>query len=251
MERIGLLATLTLLLTYVSLQAHKLEPVNSMTIERLAFRRGFVHLENVPGKTDMVYVRLAKPLLRILATTTKESQGLTAFLKVLPGSARIGIFKEVELQKIFTTCRKYHGDIAETVQLLSLLTACAVYVLLTPKSRPELRSLADLRPKQAAEEEAEEQAEEQAKQQAGQQAKEQAEPEATMLEEGANVLRAEAEEVDKATAELCTAYEKAMAALQGDEKPIASAIVAAKDYTSSSSPKRRRRNTSTGGTRPS
>ena len=222
-----------------------------MTIEQLAFRRGFVHLENVPGKTDMVYVRLAKPLLRILATTTKESQGLTAFLKVLPGSARIGIFKEVELQKIFTTCRKYHGDIAETVQLLSLLTACAVYVLLTPKSRPELRSLADLRPKQAAEEEAEEQAEEQAKQQAGQQAKEQAEPEATMLEEGANVLRAEAEEVDKATAELCTAYEKAMAALQGDEKPIASAIVAAKDYTSSSSPKRRRRNTSTGGTRPS
>ena len=72
-----------------------------------------------------------------------------------------------------------------------------------------------------------------------------------MLEEGAKVLRAEAEEVDKATAELCTAYEEAMAALQGDEKPIASAIVAAKDYTSSSSPKRRRRNTSTGGTRPS
>ena len=99
-------------------QVHKHEPVNSMTIKQL-FQHGFVHLENDPRNSSMVYVRMPKPLLRIFCSIKRDMRG--PFLDMLAASPKSGTYRSVKPQEIFTTCREYHGDIAETVQLLSLL----------------------------------------------------------------------------------------------------------------------------------
>lgn len=129
-------------------KVHKDEPVNGMSIQEL-FRFGYVHLETVG---DMVHPRFSKPMLRILATQrplNHAAYGHRPFLQQLTaptGKAQGGATEKVNLSDLFSTCRDYHGETEEMVQLLSFLNACAAYVLLTPASRPKLESLADLRP---------------------------------------------------------------------------------------------------------
>lgn len=159
-----------------------------MSIQEL-FQCGYVHLME---ETDfMVRLRFSKPMLRILAADlpldlAPENR---PFLHMLTApsvkSLLRGATGKVILKDLFKTCRNYHGDTEEVVQLLSFLNACAAYVLLTPASRPELKSLADLRP---------------AAQVIG---------DVAALVEAAEVLKMEAKMVDEASVEQRKAYEAA------------------------------------------
>lgn len=98
---------------------------------------GFVHLH--PGRSDgKFFLRLSKPLLRLLKVPGR--------LKDLFDPYTFDSWFLPILERIFKTCRDYHGDTQEAVQLVSHMVACAAYVLLTPSSRPHVKSLADLRP---------------------------------------------------------------------------------------------------------
>jgi hypothetical protein len=131
------------------------EPINGMTVEGL-LRHGFVHLQRVvpsddaeaddsqgsdpsepPGESDIAYIRFSKPLLRLLVSGLHKNM-----IPFCNAQSTIG----QSLRKLLKTCRDYHGDTEEAAQLLSFVSACAAYVLLTPASRPRLESLADLRP---------------------------------------------------------------------------------------------------------
>ena len=106
-----------------------------MTVEE-AGRLGFLHLQKMRKDKHRVLVRFSKPLLRLL---------LQNWEKAVPFSDAQNHLGQ-SLPSLLKTCRDYHGDVEEAVQLLSLATARAAYVLLTPASRPELASLEGLRP---------------------------------------------------------------------------------------------------------
>ena len=110
------------------------EPLHGMTVEETK-RLGLLHLQKT--KRRLAFIRFSKPLLRLLlqpgpwaATPASNAQDRLA----------------QSLFSLLKTCCDYHGDVEEAVQLLSLATARAAYVLLTPASRPVLASLEDLRP---------------------------------------------------------------------------------------------------------
>jgi hypothetical protein len=171
------------------------EPINGMTVEGL-LRHGFVHLQRVvpsgdanvgdlqgldpsqpPAESDTAFIRFSKPLLRLLVA---GRQGANTPFICAPS------YLGLSLQSLLRTCRDYHGDTQEAVQLLSFVSACTAYVLLTPTSRPKLKSLADLRPGAMV---------------FGDPAK---------LVEMAEVIRAWAEAVDQATAAQSEAYINAL-----------------------------------------
>ena len=119
-------------------------------------------------------MRFPKPLLRLLDPTRKLA-------RMFHPSSVNG--HGPDLDNIFKTCRDYHGDVQEMVQLLSFVNACAAYVLLTSSSRPKLESLADLRPGARV---------------AG---------DDTKLRAAAEVLKAEAEAIDRETEEQRRVFE--------------------------------------------
>ena len=106
-----------------------------MTVEE-AGRLGFLHLQKMRKDKHRVLVRFSKPLLRLLLQNRQKAVPFSDAKNNLGQS----------LPSLLKTCRDYHGDVEEAVQLLSLATARAAYVLLTPASRPVLASLEDLRP---------------------------------------------------------------------------------------------------------
>ena len=106
-----------------------------MTVEE-AGRLGFLHLQKMRKDKHRVLVRFSKPLLRLLLQNWEKAVPFSDAKKNLGQN----------LPSLLKTCRDYHGDVEEAVQLLSLATARAAYVLLTPASRPELASLEGLRP---------------------------------------------------------------------------------------------------------
>lgn len=124
----------------------------------------------------------------------KISKGHQPFLHRLTaagwGSPPAGAAGDADLKNLFKTCRDYHGDMEEGVQLLSFLNACAAYMLLTPLSRPVLNSLAGLRPGA------------------------QIVGDGAALVNAMAVLKAEAKEVDMATEKQCQAYEEAVAKVE-------------------------------------
>ena len=104
-----------------------------MTVEETK-RFGFVHLQMT--KSGLAFIRFSKPLLRLLLAARKNAMPF--------GDAQDHLAMSLPL--LLKTCRDYHGDVEEAVHLLSLATARAAYVLLTPGSRPGLASLEGLRP---------------------------------------------------------------------------------------------------------
>lgn len=122
------------------------EPVNGVTVAGLR-RHGFVHLEQprqLLGSSqerldDKCYLRFSKPLLRLLVTGNLLAGDAVPFSQ---GASHLG----KSLADLLKTCRDYHEDTQEVIQLLSFLTASAAYVLLTPSSRPDVSNLAGLRP---------------------------------------------------------------------------------------------------------
>jgi hypothetical protein len=89
-----------------------------------------------PGR---VHVRLSKPLLRLLVAETHlledllfgRAQGTQPPVGFIPG--------EINLQDLLRTCRQYHADTQEVVQLVSLHISYLAWLLLRDRPMPFLR----------------------------------------------------------------------------------------------------------------
>lgn len=130
------------------------EPINGTTLQGL-LREGMIdatgHRDeygNIRGDA-VVRLRMSRPLLRILINFNQNrcDAGLVNELIGYRGQLGIdGSALPVSIDNLLSTCRDYHGDTQEEVQLVSLLVTRAAYLLITPENRPLLNSLADMRP---------------------------------------------------------------------------------------------------------
>lgn len=105
---------------------------------------------NVP-EDAMVNLRMSKPLLRLLiqqttGTTFRTDGGLNNLVGYHDDKELSDHALPVGLSTLLRTWRSYCDDTQEAVQVVSWLVARTAYLLLTPKNRPALKSLADLRP---------------------------------------------------------------------------------------------------------
>lgn len=96
-----------------------------------------------------VRLRISRPLLRILVSRDTE-RTYAGWLNNLLGyheDTRISASAlPIRTDELLSTCRDYHGDVQEVVQIVSWLVTRAAYLMITPGNRPHFTSMADLRP---------------------------------------------------------------------------------------------------------
>jgi hypothetical protein len=96
-----------------------------------------------------VRLRISRPLLRILVSRDAErtyAGWLTNLLGYHKDTRISASALPVTIDELLSTCRNYHGDAQEVVQIVSWLATRAAYLIMTPDNRPHFSSMADLRP---------------------------------------------------------------------------------------------------------
>jgi hypothetical protein len=93
-------------------------------------RNGLIDL---PSRGRNVLVRMSKPLLRILLRDTKLLENMLLLRDTIPPGYLPG---DLQLSDALQTCRVYHDDLLEVVQLVSLHISYFAWLLLDPKRRP-------------------------------------------------------------------------------------------------------------------
>ena len=128
-----------LIIFRLSLQVALDEVVNGSTIDDLR-KCGLVYLEPVQNARQKVFLRMSKPLLRImLGGDGSELEHL-----LCGGSGALGsniLPDGIELKTLLRTCRAYHANTQETVQLVSWLLSLRAWLLLEKRPPPTLASL--------------------------------------------------------------------------------------------------------------
>lgn len=104
------------------------EPLNGIILEDTR-QYGVVNFVPVMGSTTEFFVRLSRPLLRMLVA---ESH----FIEKLVGDDADTLVDDLPLTTVLRTCRTYHATHQEVVQMLSWLTTLYTWLLLCNRPAP-------------------------------------------------------------------------------------------------------------------